>query len=227
MCNLAPSFLVILLVIIITGTMGGLRNWMVEGDDGTKPQARTPWRFILDGVLASASIPLFLSVIGNERINTAFSDANFSDQNYLQSLFILIGFCSLASIFSNRFLNSLYTRVTQIDEKVEKVIESVEQAQIEPEVEDRSDEISNQKRETDLTPNERKTLRALTSGQFLMRSHTGLTTSTQMSRKDLSEALDNLVNKGLAKRSETSKGERWAPTDLGRQVTARSPTDKS
>jgi DNA-binding MarR family transcriptional regulator len=182
---------------------------------------------LLDGTIAAATVPLFLSVIGNEKVTAVFGNIRIMDRDYQQALLILIGFCSLAAISSQRFLDSISRKVMQLSDKVEKVKQEVEEAkvlaeeQIEPDLgttgsfEDRTDEADR------LSGEQRNVLKALASGQFLMRSTGGLATTTRLSRDVVTAALSGLSELGLVRRLQTQKGERWVLTDEGR-VTAAS-----
>lgn len=219
-----PGFFIVLAVILATGAIGGVRNWL--SDDWRSPDRRMLiYKRILDATLASATIPLFLTVVGNEKTKAAFGEPNIWSADYHLSLFILVGFCTLAAIFSQRFLNSLSAQVMRLNDKVDEVQQDVEQAKTitEPLIEEESlsATAASASNPTEKLPDdEMKALKALTSGQFLVRSVSGLVATSKMTPDALEASLASLERQGLARRMDTQKGERWAPTEKGRRLGA-------
>lgn len=216
-----PGFFVVLLIIVITGVVGGIRNWISDGPFQYRKKQLLAFK-IIDAMVASASIPLFLSVIGNEKVSPAFGEIRIFAADYQQALFILIGFCALASIFSQRFLDTLSRKVMQLNDKMEVVEQRVEQATAIAEMQIESDRPTEANQsdgpavEANLTNDQEKILRALGRGQFLMRSIGGLAESTGISGQSIAAALTGLAEMGFVKNLSTPKGERWALTDQGR-----------
>jgi len=218
-----PGFVVVLGIILTTGVLGGIRNWITEDWSSANRRAMLAKR-LLDAVIAAASVPLFLTVVGNEKTKAAFGEPALWSADYHFSLFILVGFCAIAAVFSQRFLDSLSTQVMRLSDKVDVVQQQVDQTNTitEPLIESEAPEPSAPSTRgsgtAPLADKEARVLRALTSGQFLVRSRSGLISTTGLSLKDLEEALMSLGQRGLARKIATTKGERWTPTEEGRAL---------
>jgi hypothetical protein len=220
-CTLAvPGFFVVAGIILVTGGLAGLRNWLAEDLDSPRPRLFLVRRLI-DATLASASVPLFLSIVGNAKADAVFGELQIWNRDYQISMFILVGFCSLAALFSQRFLDSLSKKVMQLSDKVDDVKNKVDQAAelTAPLIEE--DDVA-ALAPTAVAPdlatsaNVNSVLRALTSVRFLVRSRTGLLGDTKLPPADLDRTLRELEERGLARKMSTTKGERWAPTEAGR-----------
>jgi outer membrane murein-binding lipoprotein Lpp len=221
---LVPAFCVVVLVVLITGLLGGIRNWIWE-DLPQRDQVVTGrfWARILDGIIAASAVPLFLTVIGNEKVTPLFSNDGIWNAAYAQALLILISFCALAAVFSQRFLNSLSEKVMQLNEKVDRVEQKVEQSAVVADLQIEADlpaavTAAESAPSQELSGSTLTVLRALGSGQFLMRSKSGLSESTSLSVDAVSGALTELEGFGLVRKLSTSKGDRWALTDEGRMA---------
>lgn len=219
-----PGFAVVTLIIVVVGLLGGLRNWIredVPADSRTHGDRHTWIARLIEGVLASAAVPLFLTVIGSEKISPVFKDVDWNDPAYKQAVFILTAFCGIAAIFSNRFLDSLSKKLMHLSEKVEDVEHKVEQSNVLTEFQIEADNstaenLPESRAASILSENAKVILKALVTGQFLMRSQSGLSESTKLSTSDVAPALRELADLGFVRKLTTDKGPRWAATDQGR-----------
>jgi hypothetical protein len=219
------GLLMVFLVILVTGTLGGVRNWIAE--DAAPRDIVKLARQVLDSILAAATVPLLLSIIGNEKTTRVFGVIRVFDADYQQALLILVGFCSLAAVFSQRFLDSLSKQIIRdLSQKVGQVEAQVEQTKLIAEAQVESDPIAlpaveaQEQARLELPTTQRSVLKALSVGQFLMRSPGGLCESTKLERSEVVAALAQLADRGLVRQLATSKGERWALTDEGRVAAA-------
>lgn len=102
MAIFSSSVIVVGFVIILTGVLGGIRNWVADENGRTKAKLA---KRVLDGIMAASTVPLFLSIVGSEKAQPVFGSILILDAKYQEALFILVGFCSVASIYSERFLD--------------------------------------------------------------------------------------------------------------------------
>jgi len=216
-----PSLAVVIIVIVICGILGGLRNWFTEDVSSARPWTKFLGRSV-DGIIAAAAVPLFLSIIGNEKITAVFGKVDFSNSAYEIALLILTGFCLLAAVYSQKFLDSLSKKFMQLSEKVEEVDAKVEKVnaiadlQVEPEATRGDGEKRTRPRVKGLSDDQKKVLKALASGQFLMRTADGLAGQTKLPLVAVEDILLQLKKGELVQELSTAKGVRWAISDEGR-----------
>jgi hypothetical protein len=111
---------------------------------------------------ASLTVPLFLQIISNNLLENS-NDGAYQDKNY----FILAGFCVLASFYSKRFLDDLYSKVNKIESTAEKAEKSATEA-------------------------EKYIESQLEAEQFEIETNTNLNTTEDKKIESIKEKLDNL-----------------------------------
>jgi hypothetical protein len=82
-----------------------------------KDGKHTSWQFIVIGVGAAFLAPLFLNMISSDLI------ARSKENYYL--LFVLVGFCLVASISSRKFIRSISDRVLQEAEEASRKADEI------------------------------------------------------------------------------------------------------
>jgi len=95
-----------ILIIIFAGCLGGIANYH-RYEINQNYKFFNLRRSLLSGLVASATVPLFLQMVSSNLL----SDAQQPDGEY--KFFIFGGFCLIAAFFSNRFLQSVSDKVIQ------------------------------------------------------------------------------------------------------------------
>lgn len=110
---------ILVLLILISGILGGLANYFLERQE-------RGWigydvlKSALLGIVAAATVPLFLKIVSSSLMADAKEDA-------LQ-YFVFCGFCLVAAAFSTRFLQGIGDRVLQELNEVKKSNEELKVA---------------------------------------------------------------------------------------------------
>lgn len=95
---------ILILIILASGILGGLANYFLDRQERN-------WigydvlKSALLGIVAAATVPLFLKIVSSSLMKDAETDA-------LQ-YFVFCGFCLVAAAFSTRFLQGIGDRVLQ------------------------------------------------------------------------------------------------------------------
>ena len=119
----------IILVIIISGITGGLINFLLyikEDNPDLQKESRIINFFyhILNGIIASFVVPLFLNTISSNLVSVIF------DNPLRAEMLLFVGFCLLASLFSSQFLTGMYSKIVedqkQMKEKIKEASDTVE-----------------------------------------------------------------------------------------------------
>ena len=104
---------IIITIILLAGLLGGLTNFFMLYDG--KLTSRENWiKFfaaLFLSISASITVPLFLQILSN----------NLLDDMKFKNLLIFAGFCVIAGFFSKRFLEDLYTKLNNLNKKVDAV----------------------------------------------------------------------------------------------------------
>lgn len=138
--NILQPNLQVVGIIIVGGLFGGLAAYTVAARQVKPGEAALTraafWEFILMGVLASACVPLFLSLLKSGLLDDLSpklaADGKVLVQPAFSSYLIFIGLCLIASFSSRRFIDTvsaqLFQRLEHVDAKVEKVDAKAEKA---------------------------------------------------------------------------------------------------
>ena len=102
---------ILLLIILISGILGGLANYFLDRTERNW-NGYDVLKSALLGIVASATIPLFLKIVSS----SLMKDAETNPLEY----FVFCGFCLIAAAFSTRFLQGIGERVLQELKEVKK-----------------------------------------------------------------------------------------------------------
>jgi hypothetical protein len=221
---------VVLAVILAAGLIGGWAAYLAGIGPGTaavdRPvDRRTPLRFLVMGCVASACVPLFLSLVQSNLITTIFGSGSAPPfEQYL----VLAGLCLIAAFSARAFLESVSRRVLRdledvkekqhdIQQQVAQTAEIVDEQSATPVSSDttRRAALFEPRSVPGMDDLEVKALQALTKMTF--RTASGVASDIGISRNRVGELLDSLSAKGLATitTSPTTKGVRWRITEDG------------
>lgn len=98
------NVLILIGIIITAGLLGGAANYYMEKSEGP-----SFWKSILLGLTASAAVPLFLNTVSSKLLSECLDTQNPSPSAF----FVFFGFCTIAAIFSSKFLQTLGDKLLQ------------------------------------------------------------------------------------------------------------------
>lgn len=194
-------------VILFSGILGGVINFFIglESKEGSKESWFYLVKSILLGVGASILVPLFLETISSNLLEPSISTI-FPEKNY----FVVAGFCLLASIFSRRFIEDLYTRVVKAEKTAREAKEAVEEVEASRTEIDDADEIvfRDLRNLTDAESEDRikKVIRAALNSKYTYRTVSGISRDASLDRDRVSEILKTLEDTGLARNKKDRAG---------------------
>lgn len=107
----------IFVIILGSGLLGGLTNFFISYAVGESKGANAIkfFKATFLSISAAFSVPLFLQILSNNLLDVPDGGV-YPVKNY----FILGGFCVLAAIFSQRFLDDLYARLQNAEDQNKK-----------------------------------------------------------------------------------------------------------
>ena len=100
-------------IIVAAGLLGGTANYHMEQANGASFR-----RSVLLGLTAAATVPLFLKTVSSELMTECLDGKEVS-------YFVFFGFCTVAAIFSSKFLQSLGDKILQEIKDVKQTQETL------------------------------------------------------------------------------------------------------
>ncbi|MCX2484626.1 YEATS-associated helix-containing protein [Pedobacter sp. MR2016-24] len=195
----------LILTIIIAGLLGGIINYfMVHVKEEEFSNQYIFLKSVFLGLGASALIPLFLSLIGSKLLEPVKTPP-YPNLNY----FVIGGFCLAGAIYSKRFIEDVYGRITKAEEvakdakktadEAKKTTKEIEQSVTE--TDDAEETIGHEALQLD-TPDPKTTtyqsiLRALLNSRYIYRTSTGISKDTGIQKSELKDYLDEMLASGL------------------------------
>jgi hypothetical protein len=224
-----PAFLIIF-IIVVAGLIGGWGAYLTQLEDSPPPDSPKPQptlrRFCVLGVIASACVPLFLSLVQSKLLEDPF-DKVFSKQ--FTAYLVFAGLCLIAAFSARAFIDSISRRVLQqveqikdrqaeVEEKVAVNSEKIDDQKAEPVSEDdhAAEAAAVQETPPTIGDPERRMLEALARKSY--RTVSGIVEDSDLDRNVVLAQLRELAKKSLAvpTTSKRSGGLRWMITPLGR-----------
>lgn len=205
----------IIIIITLAGLFGGATNYFrIKQEKGS----HYFWKNLLMGICAAFLIPLFLNMISSNLISESSSDSS--------KLFIIFGFCLVASLYSNEFIQSISSRILNEVKKTEEEVKSLKN-EVEPFIAQGTEPAETRNtiiHSIDFDSNTKKIIEVLGGGKYVWRTSRGILRQTGIQREIVLESLQKLVEKRLAIRT-LEKG-RWGLTSEGRAVYLEISSDK-
>jgi DNA-binding NarL/FixJ family response regulator len=225
-----PPLCAIALVMLLSGALGGVVNYFLS--DKKDSQGLSWWQHVFVGVVAAFIVPLFLSMASGDLIDKIRGvDGKAPD---FSKLFVLAGFCLVAAASSRAFISSISERVLQqareATEKAEAAQEDAAEAKaavapfVEEEAEDKSGNNPDEEGPSiviQLSENEKRVLKAMASGNYSLRSITGIAKDSGLDKSAVNVAITELLKKKYVAQGQSSSGQpRWYLTSTGRMLAA-------
>jgi hypothetical protein len=237
------AFQNILLTITAAGLIGGMAAFLAEPriDAAGKPQP-DPWkvalpRFLFLGLVASACVPLFLSLLQSGIIGKILDPAP-TGSDRLHGYLLLAGFCLIAAFSARKFLDTVTAQVLRKAEQAqrdaaeakaraagaERRVETVAEVVDEQEAAAVTRQPAGDEEGLESVPGapsasvgdpERRVLETLAQKTF--RTATGIASDTGVGRKHIGDLLHDLAERGLVAptTSPHTGGKRWQITPAG------------
>lgn len=106
---LFDSYMVMVLsIMLITGALAGVANFFL-GDPEVKANVRELVKYIVLGIVAALTVPLFLNMTSSNLLDFGRSRPN--------ALFVFAGFCLVYVLLSRRLFTSLASKLRQLSQK--------------------------------------------------------------------------------------------------------------
>ncbi len=191
--NIPPEIYVVLLIIIVGGSLGGLIGAFISED------LDNSWTFcarrMVIGFGAAFLVPLLLNMVSS----TLLEQAKTAPSAYL----IFAGLCIIAGAATKAVISTaadrLIRQVDQVEDKVRMLRESIEPILIrEKEPEARLQFAAGSDAQPPASEPERTILRALNDGAYSMRTLDGIAKQTSLDFNFVSSYISQLQNRGLA-----------------------------
>jgi len=212
------NFWIIILLIIITGFLGGLKNFLFNKKNNS---IKDFFHNILLGIIGASLIPLFLQLTASKLLDSC--------GNCFRTYLVLIGYMFIASIFSKRLLDNLGKKIFNLDD----VKNEIDKAQTEPEVDidlpeaeikdienkitNNSDKLSNNEKEQALKDTN-KILSNLQGSRYKYRTLEGIAKSTNLDKNKVFSILSVLKQKNIIEEVIRDKKKYYTLTKLGEGI---------
>ncbi len=206
--------IVIIIIMLIAGIVGGIAAYYLnDADDKSKRRSMTL------GIVAAMIVPVFLNMISSHLLLDA--------QKEVDKLFVFLGFCVLAAVFSRNFLENIYNKVLQQVGSMGKQISNMEQAANEPDLPDEDIDMKLVEAKG-LNENELTILRIISEGRYTYRSLSGLKKDTGLDRKTIDNCLNTLISKTMINSRVNNKNQlRYYLSSEGRKVLGELSTEQN
>ena len=213
---------IIIGIILISGIFGGMAGFFTNRSKDQNEWRSVP-KYIILGLAAAFTVPLFLNTISSNLIRDSLEKQ--SVENYL----ILAGFCLIASIYSKKFIETVWQKISErlgkVEEKSEKSEKSVKEIK---EIGDVVIGKSSDEQESGFSSsailqslntnpqwlnlggkikeNTEKVVVVLCDEKFHFRTLKGIAKQANLTEGEVSLSLEELVKQGLVKVIKDSKG---------------------
>lgn len=218
------NYILLIFLMVGAGLLGGITNYFrIEQD---KKDVFAFLENILLGISASLLIPLFLNMISSNLLKESSTDSS--------KLFILFGFCLIASLSSKTFIQTISDRVLNEVKKTKEKVKDIEK-EVEPiisrgtEADEEAEDIGSllKARTFSFDEDEKKVLNSLASSKYAWRTLTGITKETELPKENILKSINRLVLDRLAVVKTGEKGRTlWGLTLKGMSSAEKSKQEE-
>jgi hypothetical protein len=205
-------------IIAAAGLLGGTANYYMEQANGAGFR-----KSVLLGLTAAATVPLFLKTVSSNLMAECLAGDVISH-------FVFFGFCTIAAIFSSKFLQSLGDKLLQemkeVKQKQEELTETTdvlvaqssdpanESATAPPAGDSEGSEFESfqtgaNKSAAQVMSDEQKILGVLRSGRFAFRTAEGIATDAHLEATAVQIKLQELEAAGKVKKTRRTRDNVW------------------
>lgn len=214
-------------VMLVAGLVGGGLNYVRSRRE--EPENTTFSQSVLGGIVASFLVPLFLNMISSNLLDAIRgTPGNVGD---LSKLFILAGFCLVASVSSKHFISTLSDRILREAKATRQEVRQMK-SEVEPLIDKETEKEPQDTRSLSVpVPDDspagndaRLVLKALSTGRYTLRTRTGIGQDTGIEAERLDKVLRELAALGFVRKVKImTHGElktRWYLGEKGRALLA-------
>lgn len=212
------GIIILVSIIAAAGLLGGTANYYMEQSSGARF-----WKSVFLGLTAAATVPLFLKTVSSNLM----ADSLNGD---VVSHFVFFGFCTIAAIFSSKFLQSLADKLLQeVKEVKEKQVALTETTDVLVAQNSEPAETTSAAEGTDgtefesfrgvaappVSPNTaglseaQRVLKALESGKFAFRTAEGIAKDAGLDLGTAQIKLMELEKQGKATKTKRARDGTW------------------
>ena len=220
--SLDSYMLVVVLIMIAAGVLGGIANYFLS--DRQNDSVRGDWgKFLILGVIAALTVPLFLNMISSNLLEAA--------RTRPVDFFVFAGFCLIYVVASRRFFenvaNKLMNQMDQVRREMGQMKQQRQDAAILPatpreEPAPAPEAPATAKPEVikeSLSYNDIEILRALAEDSYVYGNLVGLTDKTGLARDLVSTRLTVMKNLGVIETRINDKNVlHWYVSPRGKQM---------
>ena len=216
--------LVILLIMVLAGVLGGIANYFLS--DRQNDTGRRDWaKFLILGVIAALTVPLFLNMISSNLLEAA--------RTRPVDFFVFAGFCLIYVVASRRVFenvaNKLMGQMDQMRREMGQIKQQRQEVPVPVAVPAREEptapvveapaSIKPEAVRESLSYNDIEILRALAEDSYVYGNLVGLTDKTGLARDLVSTRLTVLKNFGIIETRINEKNVlHWFVTPKGKQM---------
>ena len=203
-------------IIVAAGLLGGTANYHMEQTNGAGFR-----KSVLLGLTAAATVPLFLKTVSSNLMGECLGGDIISH-------FVFFGFCTIAAIFSSKFLQSLGDKLLQemkeVKQKQEELTETTDvlvsqnsdpvagenPASIPSEGSEFESFNAGNSKSATMAPNEeQKILSVLGAGKFAFRTAEGIAKDSHLETSVVQLKLQELESAGKVKKTRRARDNSW------------------
>ena len=218
--SLDSYMLIVLLIMIAAGVLGGIANYFLG--DRQNDSGRSDWgKFLILGVIAALTVPLFLNMISSNLLEAA--------RTRPVDFFVFAGFCLIYVVASRRFFENVANKLmNQMDQVRREMGQMKQQRQDSQSPALREEPVPAQEApappkpeaiKESLSYNDIEILRALAEDSYVYGNLVGLTDKTGLARELVSTRLTVLKNLGIIETRINDKNVlHWYVSPKGKQT---------
>ncbi|MBN8680403.1 MAG: hypothetical protein J0M29_19405 [Chitinophagales bacterium] len=200
-------------IIFAAGLLGGTANYYMEQANGAGFR-----KSVLLGLTAAATVPLFLKTVSSNLMAECLNGDVISH-------FVFFGFCTIAAIFSSKFLQTLGDKLLQevkeVKQKQEELTETTDilvsqnsdpvetPVATEPDSGNEFESFNTNKSASTALNDEQKVMAALSTNRFAFRTAEGIATDAQMDMASVKLKLQELEMAGKVKKMRRMRDNAW------------------
>jgi hypothetical protein len=216
-------WLILITIMILSGLLGGFVNYFFNGYKKTKIQnIYEILKSTSAGVAAALLVPLFLNMISSNLIKESQDD--------VYKLFILTGFCLIASISSKKFIQSISDKILDEVKTVKDRVSDVEK-ELDPIIEKETEDDSKTFHEESFLKSSShepfrefdeddiptiKVLKSLSQSKFTFRTLSGIGKDIGFEPPIINDIMTELMAEGFVDYKPRENGSKFYITKSGR-----------
>lgn len=190
---------IIIFSMLIMAIIGGTASFIREGDFKFSQFIKC----ILYSIIAVSAVPLFLNLISSNIVSSIL-ELEGKKIMYSSYYLVFIGFCGLASIYANNFVNHMYNKITEDVNKMNNEIKEIQDQFIEKNI--NTDAIQEQLKDEKEAEQLLNILECIFNSKYKFRTLKGINRELKSSPEKLEKQLNELFDRGLIMKKTGKSG---------------------